>query len=243
MPIVNLSTERNEMGSVERELRHVRFESDDTAFRTRIQNMDSRLRRDDNHSSEINVDDFDSRSQNTVPRLIRIVVGEPNVNGQIIDRQIFVTEQRYREMTYDEGQRSRGTVNNRSSVSRASGRSNESCGSPLSGRNSNASTTRRTGSLFSWWEDNSSESNSASRNYPNRSHSQDSFFFPKTKRNPEQFLLILKDCLSTSGIHRDLFVPCLSKIFEGPYRSWYLVNKKLWRTWREFARAFRYEGA
>ena len=54
-------------------------------------------------------------------------------------------------------------------------------------------------------------------------------------------MLILKDCLSTSGIHRDLFVPCLSKIFEGPYRSWYLVNKKLWRTWREFARAFRYE--
>ena len=65
--------------------------------------------------------------------------------------------------------------------------------------------------------------------------------FPKTERNLQQFLLILKDCLSTSGIHWDLFVPCLSKIFEGPYRSWYLVNKKLWRTLREFARGFRYE--
>lgn len=65
--------------------------------------------------------------------------------------------------------------------------------------------------------------------------------FPKTEKDPDQFLLILKDYLSTSGIHKDLFVPCLSKIFEGPYRSWYLVNKKSWRTWKDFSRAFRYQ--
>ena len=170
-PIVNLSTERNEMGSVERELRHVRFESDDTAFPPGIQNMDSRLRRDDNRSQEINANNFDSRSQKTVPRLIRIVVGEPNANGQIIDREIFVTEQRYREMTYDEGHRSRDTLNDRRSVGRGSVRSNEFRGSPLSGRNSSASTTRRTGSLFSWCGDDSSESDNPSRINPNQSYS------------------------------------------------------------------------
>ena len=138
----------------------------------------------------------------------------------------------------------------------------------MSGRNSSASTTRRTGSLFCWREDDSSESDNPSRINPNQSYSLPlnrgsgrsysgfdndipmkigrivnswKVSFPKTERNPEQFLLILKDCLSTSGIHRDFFIPCLSKIFEGPYRSCYLVNKKLWRTWREFARAFRYE--
>ena len=127
-PIVNLSTERSEMGSVERELRHVRFESDDTAFRPGIQDMDSRLRHDDNHSQEINVNNSDSRRQNTVPRLIRIVVGEPNAHGEIIDREIYVTEQRYREMTYDERPCSRDILDNRRIVSRASVRSNESRG-------------------------------------------------------------------------------------------------------------------
>ena len=111
--------------------------------------MDSRLRRDDKQLQEINANNSDARSQNTVPRLIRIVVGEPNANEQIIDRGIFVTEQRYCEITYDEGHCSRDTLNNRRSVSRASVRSNESRGSPLSGRNSSASTTRRTDSLFS----------------------------------------------------------------------------------------------
>ena len=65
--------------------------------------------------------------------------------------------------------------------------------------------------------------------------------FPKTERNPEHFLLILKDYLDVTGIHKDLFVPCLSKIFEGSYQSWYLINKNSWRTWRDFSRAFRYE--
>ena len=62
--------------------------------------------------------------------------------------------------------------------------------------------------------------------------------FSKTQKEPEQFLLILKDF---EGIQKDPFVPCLSKIFEGPYRSWYLVNKRSWYTWKDFVRAFRYE--
>ena len=36
-------------------------------------------------------------------------------------------------------------------------------------------------------------------------------------------------------------MPCLSKIFEGLYRSWYLVNKRSWYTWKNFVRALRYE--
>ena len=36
-------------------------------------------------------------------------------------------------------------------------------------------------------------------------------------------------------------MPCLSKIFEGSNRSWYLVNKRSWYTRRDFVRAFRYE--
>lgn len=65
--------------------------------------------------------------------------------------------------------------------------------------------------------------------------------FPKTENDPDQFLLILKDLLSTSGINKDMFVPCLSNIFEGAYRQWYLINKRNWQTWREFSKAFRYQ--
>lgn len=65
--------------------------------------------------------------------------------------------------------------------------------------------------------------------------------FPKTERDPEQFLLILKDKLSVSGIGKDAFVPCLSNIFEGPYKSWYLINKQNWRSWKDFTRAFRFQ--
>lgn len=39
----------------------------------------------------------------------------------------------------------------------------------------------------------------------------------------------------------DYFVPYLSQLFKGPYKSWYFVNKERWRTWREFSQAFRYE--
>lgn len=56
-------------------------------------------------------------------------------------------------------------------------------------------------------------------------------------------MLILKDLLSSSGIQKDLVVPCLSKIFEGPYRSWYLVNKISWRSWKDFVKTFRADWA
>lgn len=65
--------------------------------------------------------------------------------------------------------------------------------------------------------------------------------YPSTEKDPEQFLLLLKDQLTMSGINKDLFIPCLSAIFEGPYRAWYLVNKKSWSSWKDFVKAFRYE--
>lgn len=65
--------------------------------------------------------------------------------------------------------------------------------------------------------------------------------FPKAEKDPDQFLFVLKDLLSTSGINKDLFVPCLSSIFEGAYRQWYLINKRNWRSWRDFSKAFRYQ--
>lgn len=65
--------------------------------------------------------------------------------------------------------------------------------------------------------------------------------FPKTTKDPEQFLLLLEDHLSSSGIHNDYFIPHLSQLFEGPHKSWYFVNEESWRTWNEFAHAFQYE--
>lgn len=65
--------------------------------------------------------------------------------------------------------------------------------------------------------------------------------YPSTEKDPEQFLLLLKDQLTMSGINKDLFIPCLSAIFEGPYRAWYLVNKRSWSSWKDFVKAFRYE--
>ena len=111
-PIVNPSTERNEMGSVEREFRHVRSESEDTAFHPKTKNMDPRSPRVSNYLQQTNVNNFDLGSQNAVPRLIRVVVGEPNTNEQIIDKEIFVTEQRYREMVGGKGDGFRNIQNN-----------------------------------------------------------------------------------------------------------------------------------
>lgn len=65
--------------------------------------------------------------------------------------------------------------------------------------------------------------------------------FPGTEKDPEQFLLILKDRLSSSGIDRNQYIPYLSNVFEGPYRAWYILNKGRWKTWKEFAHAFRYQ--
>lgn len=67
--------------------------------------------------------------------------------------------------------------------------------------------------------------------------------FPKTEKDPEQFLLILTDQLNVSGINKDMLVPYLSSIFEGAYRSWYILNKARWRTWKDFVRAFRFQWA
>ncbi|XP_063982111.1 uncharacterized protein LOC135165092 [Diachasmimorpha longicaudata] len=67
--------------------------------------------------------------------------------------------------------------------------------------------------------------------------------FPQTEKDPDQFLLILMERLDTTGINKDLFVPCLSAIFEGPHRSWYLINKSKWRSWKDFATAFRHNWA
>ncbi|KAK0180576.1 hypothetical protein PV327_002943 [Microctonus hyperodae] len=65
--------------------------------------------------------------------------------------------------------------------------------------------------------------------------------FPKSESDPEQFLLLLEENLQTYSINKDLFVPCLSSIFTGGYRAWYILNKANWQTWREFAKAFRYQ--
>lgn len=42
-------------------------------------------------------------------------------------------------------------------------------------------------------------------------------------------------------MHKDLFVPYLANIFEGPYRDWYLMNKRRWSTWEDFAQAFCFQ--
>ncbi|KAK0070684.1 hypothetical protein PV325_000195, partial [Microctonus aethiopoides] len=65
--------------------------------------------------------------------------------------------------------------------------------------------------------------------------------FPKSERDPEQFLMLLEDHLQTYGINKNLFVPCLSSIFTGGHRAWYILNKRNWRTWEDFSRAFRYQ--
>lgn len=65
--------------------------------------------------------------------------------------------------------------------------------------------------------------------------------FPKTEKDPEQFLLMIRDQLDASGIDKNLFIPYLSSIFEGSYRAWYLLNRGNWRTWKDFSRAFRFQ--
>ncbi|KAK0070633.1 hypothetical protein PV325_000307, partial [Microctonus aethiopoides] len=65
--------------------------------------------------------------------------------------------------------------------------------------------------------------------------------FPKDERDPEQFIMLLEDHLQTYGINKNLFVPCLSRIFTGGHRAWYMLNKRNWRTWEDFTRAFRYQ--
>ena len=67
-------------------------------------------------------------SQNTFLRLVRIVVGEPNANGQIIDKEIFVSEQRNREM-----KGSNNIQNNNRSISCVMALSNDSRRLLLSG--------------------------------------------------------------------------------------------------------------
>lgn len=125
------------MDSLKRELRHVRFKTEDTSFRPRIQNVDSRFPR-----MNTNANNSDHGSQTTVPRSKRIVLGEPNANKQIVDKEIFILEQFYRVMIGIEGHGSRNNQMNSRSISRSSLHSNETRGFPLSSRNSNASTTR-----------------------------------------------------------------------------------------------------
>lgn len=271
-------------GSVERELRHVRFHSSLNApERPNPLNANTQPPRI--------VNDIIQPPEQKIPYLIRVKIGQPLPNGQIIDEEVFVTEQQYRQMLNPSidfqdpliSQRgaTQSILNDRArSISRASTYSfdpnNFASSTQRAGVDQQPPRTRR-GNL-SWRSSDSSDDEQY--NYPiNRASSSGTqvrstvehiprgrtenhypfpnnngqpsplkigqvvnswkISFPKTEKDPEQFLLILKDLLSSSGIQKDLFVPCLSKLFEGAYRSWYLVNKASWRSWKEFVRAFR----
>ena len=267
-----------ELGSVEREIRHVHFETAPPRTNSHsIPVVNNALPSfvDNNAWASQNIpENLNYPVRNPTPGYCKISVTRVLQNGQTVNEDRFVTEQQYRQImdltndpvNFEARERrsvSRDSLYDRSSnPSRASIRSHSSGNLPSSTRyslNRETPTFPRRDSL-SWRTSDSSnddlpyESQRRVRNSLANTNFHEispikigqvvnswKISFPKTEKDPEQFLLILMDFLSSSGIQKDLFVPCLSKIFEGPYRSWYLVNKRSWYTWKDFVRAFRYE--
>ncbi|XP_071568751.1 uncharacterized protein [Temnothorax nylanderi] len=232
-------------GSVERDTRHVNFREENL--------IDSRFMDTEQSNRRVN-----RLSNNPV----RLVVAEMTPEGELVTQENLTNEE-YRQIMQNRFETERGetrTHNFRSwheqrspSVRRGvlSWRSSESDDSDDNTRGAdgyqharvrrNALSTNRYGGR---------ENNSPAYNRELESAMKIgrivrdwNLTFPKTEKDPEKFLLILKDQLSVSGIRKDLFVFCLSSVFEGPYRAWYLLNKQRWQTWKDFTRAFRFQWA
>lgn len=168
--------------------------------------------------------------------MIKIVIGKPLADGTLINEEIFVTEERYRQMTESSRQDTAQVNNNMSHYyNRDSNLSRDIDHSP--DRDLSGYSARRTGSLFSWNDSDFSEDDQQERNRflpvdRNEFMGPQSFAtqfrqnystnagnvnaiqigrivsswkisFRKTEKDPKQFLLILKDYLSTSGIDRN----------------------------------------
>ncbi|XP_071642250.1 uncharacterized protein [Temnothorax longispinosus] len=255
----------NERGLVEGEFRRVHFGDENRSANLNARSSDAnRVRRpnDVRHNLRNSNVEFNHQANGWPYDTVKLTITRLTPEGELVSEDNFVTNEEYRQitrnrsgpphrenLTFDSQPRyaghtetpRRGTLSWRSSESSDSDddarRPNEHSSSRS--RTDNYLTDRYGGSENPSPYAYDRELNSAMK--IGRIVSNWKITFPKTERDPEQFLLILKDQLSVSGINKDLFVPCLSNIFEGPYRAWYLLNKQRWRTWRDFARAFRFQ--
>lgn len=83
-------------------------------------------------------------------RLIRIVIGKPLPNGQIVDEEVIMPEREYKNMLSGSQLPTQRTIKNSLFKNRVN------CDSTLD-NSAEALLDRRTGSLFSWREDDSSD--------------------------------------------------------------------------------------
>ena len=292
----------HERDLIEKETRRVHFQADNfpidrsNSVAGERQNITSKKAPLSQTYKSIDLGIGNSFTSEVASRMMKLTVGQPLPDGQIVNKDMLLTESQYNLLIQNansilsqtgpvETQRTQQDAIRDDACDWSRGRSLGAFGCPpgipcergsslVRPRGDKRRSDRSRRGALSWRTSDSSDddgTNYPSNNYgsfsrPNSRYDRDrcsptgihnyensiafkigrivsgwKITFPKTEKDPEQFLLILKDYLNTSGIHKDLFVPCLSKIFEGPYRSWYLVNKRSWQTWKDFSKAFRFQ--